>query len=241
MNKLINGVCASVLFALSFGVSAEPYVTFLLGASDIESDVDTISAPPSPGTIIVPEVSAFTASGGDTFLALGGGFIINENLAFEFLLNQYGKVEDTANNGIDFDTKVRSFSVGVVGKWPVADNFSLYAKTGIDAWSADFGFKGAWDYDNNAGTADSIQRVTDSDRGYSLFLGLGADYKITDKLAGFVEYGFHPYGAEYKYYVTEGAIGDPEDDDYVPDKSRYESADIDLTVTTLSLGINWVF
>lgn len=243
MNNLIKGLCAVTFFALSASATAGagPYVTLMMGASDIEADVDAISAPPSPGTIIDPEVPAFTASDSDGYFALGGGFIMNEYLAFEFLLNQYGQIEDTVNSNVTFDAKARSFTVGVVGKWPLSDNFSLYAKTGIDAWSADFAFKELGDHDGDSGTDDTWQKTTDKDRGYSLFVGLGADYKIMDNLTGFIEYGFHPYAAEYTYYVTELAVKDSEGVVIVPDKSRYETADADLTVSTFSLGLNWKF
>lgn len=236
MNKLMKGLGVVTFFALSASVTAEPYVTLMLGASDIESDVGAISAPPSPATIVDPQVPAFTASDTDGYFAVGGGFIMNEYLAFELLLNQYGKAEDVVNSEINFDTKVRSFTVGVVGKWPISDSFSLYAKTGLDAWSADFTFSGTWDYDDNPNTTGAQQKITDKDRGYSVFLGLGADYKIIDNLTVFVEYGLHPYAAEYTYYVTEQAVSEGE-----PDKSRYETVDVDLTISTFSLGLNWAF
>ncbi len=240
MNKLIKGLCAASLFALSFSAVGEPYVVLMLGSSDIEADVDAIIAPPT-GTIVEPEVPAFTASGNDGYFAIGGGFIMNEYLAFEFLLNQYGKVEDTVNSNVTFDAKVRSVTVGVVGKWPLSDSFSLYAKTGLDAWSADFAFKELGNHDGDVSTDDTWQKTTDNDRGYSLFVGLGADYKIMDNLSGFIEYGFHPYAAEYKYYVTEPAITGPGGVIIEPDKSRYEAVDVDLTVSTFSLGLNWAF
>lgn len=240
MNKLIKGLCTVALFTLSFGVASEPYVVLMLGASDIEADVDAISAPPT-GTIVDPEVPAFTASDSDGYFAIGGGFIMSEYLAFEFLLNQYGKMEDTVNSNVTFDAKARSFTVGVVGKWPLSDSFSLYAKTGLDAWSADFSFRELGDHDGDNLTGDTWQKTTDKDRGYSLFLGLGADYKIMDNLSGFIEYGFHPYAAEYKYYVTEPAITDPDGVIIEPDKSHYETVDVDLTVSTFSVGLNWAF
>lgn len=233
MNNVIKGLCAASVLTLSANVAAGPYVVFSIGGSDIESDfTDAITQPAtvSPGNsaLTVPEVDSFTASDGDTYYSIGGGFDMNEYLAFEFVLNQYGTVEDEIEPGMGFKTKVRSFNIAAVGKYPIADKFILFAKGGLDAWSANFRFKelqaGAWPGDPDERDAG------DNDRGYSIMLAFGAAYQVTERLSALLEYSYRPYSAEYKYFVDD-QINDP----------YYKTSDIDLTVSTASIGLNWAF
>ena len=134
------------------------------------------------------------------------GFVYNVNLGYKFMPNlgvqvgYWGLPKVTMTDG----KKMKSVSnvvLALKGFMPLEDGFGLYAVTG-PAWSS-AKFSGGW-----SGTIGDKSVSDKSYHKFSWYLGLGADYNISDSLyTGLgLNYSYGPAPLAPAYSVT-GVLG----------------------------------
>jgi len=147
-NKLLSTLLLSAtLGATAFGASAEEH-GFYMGAGVGQSRVNDGSYDDR-----------------DTAFSMFGGFDVNQYFAVEGGYADLGKLEsDTGGTAFEATAPY----VAAVGKYPINEKVSVYAKAGFNRWSLD-----------NA--IPSVTGDTD-DSGTDPLYGLGVQYRLNDKI-----------------------------------------------------------
>lgn len=97
------------------------------------------------------------------------GYQFNNYLAIEAAWMDAGTFEEAPgyyNANIDLD----GYSASIVGLWPINDELSTFVKAGMYFWS----LEGEVDY--------GYQKISGSDEGSDLLLGLGIQYFVSDNI-----------------------------------------------------------
>ena len=116
----------------------------------------------------------------DTGWKAFAGYRIMKYLAVEGAYTNFG--EATANTVItaptagtfNTDLESESWSISAVGILPLNDQFSLFARLGVNVWNIDI---------SASGTGSGAVVVSDSEDGTDVVYGLGAAYNITQNLS----------------------------------------------------------
>jgi outer membrane protein with beta-barrel domain len=117
----------SVLCALAVlsPAKAEDLRGFYVGASIGRSDLQLEDAD-----------SSYDFDGHDTSYKLAAGYRIINWVAVEANYADYGRARDEIF-GVDFEGRFTSYSLSVVGLWPIKD-FDLFARAGVAQWDGSF-------------------------------------------------------------------------------------------------------
>lgn len=108
-----------------------------------------------------------------SLLGLGAGIKINDNFSFETHYQRFQTLNIDLNTH-ELSVDKHLVSLGVIYKKPVHGNFSLFAKTGSTYYMAE-------------------KELTDSkikDKGFSPFLGIGAEYIMSKKTSASLSYQY---------------------------------------------------
>jgi OOP family OmpA-OmpF porin len=101
----------------------------------------------------------------DTAFSVFGGYQLNKYLGLETGYVDFGKIEPTDNGtALESDTAYLT----AVGTLPITDKFLAYAKAGVHSWNVDEEMPGL---------------IGSDDSGTDPTYGLGAQYRLTDKVA----------------------------------------------------------
>lgn len=166
----------------------------------------TMAAPEGPHLYIGGNYGGYKDRGGDfdeddDFKEALVGLQFNSFLGIE------GSYVDLGEFGGDLgNADIDGYSLAVVGRLPLTESFGLFAKAGQLFWDADV----------------SLAGFSDSYDGDEPFLGVGADFYVTDNLAIALEYD--------RYEVDLETSG-------LPDPDTEFEGDMD----TVKLGVRLVF
>lgn len=240
-NLIATLLGASIASATAFAEKSTTYV-FVDGLyADIVTDVKDASevdparaTDPTNNWSVDPAKPVF--SKGDVSdpaagARLGGGLDFAENWGVEISFSLFGEGTDTLENSttgdIEISTRTRTFSVDFLRYFDITDNFSLYGKAGIDAWTVDI-------------RAKQIGKDTDRDRdsGYMPSLAIGAKMDLGDSWFVRAELSYRVYNAEFSQYQTKNNPVAGQDLDVV---GRYEKIGADVKLTTFALGAAYRF
>jgi len=165
--RFIFAIVAAAVFAISPAMAAGsgPYVGAGVGSFGL--DVDGIE-------------DGVNFSGDDTGFKLLGGYRMNQYFGAELEYIDGGSVEDKYS--IDGDTlkvaiDVSGFNLSLLGSYPFADSFDVFAKVGAIFWDADF-----------KASFPGVPTQKDTDDGNDFSWGVGASWYFTDHLGARIEY-----------------------------------------------------
>jgi len=148
-NKLLSVVLlSSTLGAVAFGANAEDHRVYM-GAGVGQSSVDEGSYDDH-----------------DTSFSVFGGYDFNKYFGVEGGYADLGKLESNAGGP---PLEATAPYVVTVGKLPINDKVSVYAKAGINRWSLD--------------DAAPALTGTSDDSGTDATYGLGVQYRVNDRYA----------------------------------------------------------
>jgi opacity protein-like surface antigen len=170
----------------------------------------------------------------DVGFRIGGGLNFAEHWGVEVSFAQYGTAVDTlelgGGNDIELATRARSFSVDVIRYFALTDNFSLYGKAGIDAWSTDI-------------RAHQQNKDADSDKdsGYMPTIGIGARLSVHDNIDITTELSYRLYNSAYKQHAQQANPTVPPGSMELNTSGRYEEVDIDVEIVSFSIGAAFRF
>ena len=168
MKKHLIVVAAAGLFSAHV-FAVQPYIQAQLGQSEFDVDYS------------ISEDS-------DTYLGVGVGFKVTQNLAFEIGYRNFGEAEDKYFDE-NFDYKetysAEALSVAAVGILPVGPSVELFAKLGFDVWDAEW--KGR--------ATNGFETIKDkeSDDGTDLFYAIGAAFNVNANTDIHLEYQRHSF------------------------------------------------
>ena len=184
MKKTYMGMAiASVLTLTSFSAFAEMsnyYISLTGGESEFDSGISS-----GPG-YVVDET--------DTTWSINLGYEINENFAVEVGYRDLGEASITTtsnlsgsaygynvtiNAGSALTAEADGFTLGLVGKMPVAESFDLNATLGVFFWDAELTATGSGTV-NGTAYAGSL---SESDDGTDAYAGVGAKYNFNENFA----------------------------------------------------------
>lgn len=165
---------------------------------------------------------------------VGGGINFAEHWGMELAFNYYGEAVDTLKidgaNDIELTTKARSISVDVIRYFDITNDFSLYGKAGIDAWTTDIRAQ------QRGKQADS-----DKDSDYMPSIAFGARYALNNNIDLNAELGYRFYNAEYTQFAqvnNPDAVSGTED---LNTEGRYEKIGTDVEIVSFSVGAAYRF
>jgi OOP family OmpA-OmpF porin len=97
------------------------------------------------------------------------GIKVNEHIGLELSYVDFGKQEDEFTSVYTFDASVEATGLGfsAIGFVPIRDNFNLLGKLGVIGLEADL----------------TLGANHESDDGYDLLYGLGAEYRFSERLS----------------------------------------------------------
>jgi len=181
-----------------------------------------------------PVFSKGDVSDPDSGVRIGGGLDFADNWAVEVAFALFGEatdtLENTANGDIEVATRARTFSVDFLRYFDITDSLSLYGKAGLDAWTVDI-------------RSQQIGKDTDRDRdsGYMPSLAIGAKMDIGDAWFLRAELSYRVYSAEFSQYQTRNNPEQPVPAGELDVVGRYDTIDVDVKLTTFSLGAAYRF
>jgi opacity protein-like surface antigen len=117
-------------------------------------------------------VGANSVDDSDTTFAIGGGYMFNPNLGIEAGYRELGEVSATfviPPDTIRATLESSGFYVGAVGRFQIAERFSITPRAGLFFWEVD-----------GRGTLNGAPtNVRTSDDGNDLYFGIAASYALT--------------------------------------------------------------
>ncbi len=159
----------------------------------------------------------------DTLYGLGLGYIFNDYFSIEAGYAYLGETSFSTRapisanmfgSDVTLDGKLaldaNGFFYGIRGDLPVTESFNLFARLGMLHWQTDADVSGTATIDGISYSGSFSEKVDD---GTDPYVGIGADYGITDHVS---------LNAQWNRYMLE-------------------VADEDLDVDTLSVGIAYRF
>ena len=176
MNKQFLFLALSTVLGATSVQAADTgfYIGGSLGQSKVSdfsgSDIDAANA--SEGI-----TSSSSSDDKDTGWKAFAGYRVMKYLAIEGAYTNFG--EATANGivtapaAFTFDSKfeAESWSLSALGILPLNEQFSLFARLGVNVWDADYSV-----------SAPGFVSISDSEDGTDVVYGLGAAYNITKNL-----------------------------------------------------------
>jgi hypothetical protein len=153
MKKWFGALAVSLIAA---NAHAQGFVEFGIGQSTV--DIDT-SAPAG--------VSVSTDEK-DTSWSVSGGYMFHPVVGAEIGYRNLGEASISATNGINTATgtmEADGFTVGAVGRIPVADKFSIVPRAGLYLWESEGDI-----------TLNGTQLQSFDDDGSDIYFGVGAEY-----------------------------------------------------------------
>jgi len=229
---------ATLASSTAFAAKPNTYVFFDGLYNNIATDIkdaSTASAVAAEWSIDAANKPIFSkgdVSDPDSGLRIGGGLDFAEHWGIEVSFALFGEGTDTltnqTNGDIEIATRARTFSVDFFRYFSLTDNFRLYGKLGVDAWTVDL-------------RAKQVDKDTDRDRdsGYTPSIGAGAKWDLNDAWSLRTELSFRRYAAEfsqYEYKSNPAATGDQLDVE-----GHYKKIGADVDVVSFSLGAAYRF
>lgn len=154
---------------------------FYIGGSFGQSKISDFNGSDADAELASLGITSTTsADDKDTGWKAFAGYRIMKYLAVEGAYTNFG--EATANTVItaptagtvNTDLESESWSISAVGILPLNDQFSLFARLGVNVWNIDI---------SASGTGSGAVVVSDSEDGTDVVYGLGAAYNITQNLS----------------------------------------------------------
>jgi opacity protein-like surface antigen len=244
LNLIATLLGATVASSAAFAEKPNTYVfvdglysNFVTDVGD-ESEVDPArTTTPTNNWSIDPSKPVFSkgdVSDPDGGVRLGGGLDFAENWGIEVSLSLFGEGTDTLDNNtngdIELATRARTFSVDFLRYFDLTDWLSLYGKAGLDAWTVDI-------------RAKQTGKDTDRDRdsGYMPSIAIGAKMDIGDAWLIRAELSYRVYTAEFSQYQTKNNPVQPVPEGELDALGRYETLEVDVKLTTFSIGAAYRF
>jgi OOP family OmpA-OmpF porin len=175
-------VAAVSLALASTAAHAQFYVGGGIGSSQLKGDNTDVSAP-----LVANGLSGTIArSERDTGYKVYAGYDVNKNVAVEFGYTDLGKATydysaPTVPATAQANSKVKGYSLAVLGKLPVSKAFTLFAKLGA------FNARTDMTYDRVSAVVGNLS-ISRSDSKTTALLGIGTEYAINEKLKLRAEY-----------------------------------------------------
>ena len=192
MKKTYIAISIAAILSLSSSIilaeQSNYYVSITAGESEFDSGLDS-------GT-------GYALDETDSTWSINLGYDINENVAFEVGYRDLGQASITATNnltasaygntvtinaGSSIKAEADGFTLGMVGKLPVADSFNLNATLGVFFWDAKVTATGSGTVNGTAYAGS----YSESDDGTDAYAGIGAKYDINDNFALGLQWTFY--------------------------------------------------
>lgn len=168
MKKHLIAIAATGVFSVNaFG--GQPYIQAQAGQSEFDPDYSI-------------------SDDNDTYLGIGVGFKVTENLAFELSYRDFGEAEDNYSDaGFDFEEtyEADAVSIAAVGILPLGSSIELFGKLGFDVWDAEWNGRGSDGFDTLVGS--------ESDDGTDVFYAVGAAFNVNAGTDVHIEYQKHAF------------------------------------------------
>jgi len=202
MKKIILGlVLSSSVILVSNAQADQSYIRASIGQSTFSSELVPISVDDFL-------VELDEAKGNDTYLSVALGMEINKNFSLEIAYNNFGEVEDDVfyiqipgdSLTIDLEAVLSSFSVAVLGKMPINERVSIFAKLGLEKWSGDYKVT------ITDTTADAPISIKGDDDDTDFFYGVGLSIQIDSSVSLVAQYDIHNFDASELDLDTELAV-----------------------------------
>lgn len=208
--KKSMGILALAITATGFASSASAAGGYIF--ADVgRSDFDVGSEP----NISVDDT--------DTLYGVGLGYSFNDYFSIEAGFADLGETSASSRgpisanlygSNVTIDGKIaldaNGFFYGIRGDLPITESFNLFARLGMLHWQSDADVSGTVTIDGTSSSGSFSENIDD---GTDPYVGIGADYGITDHVS---------LNAQWNRYMLE-------------------VADEDLDVDTLSVGITFRF
>lgn len=171
--------------AIAADNAGKPYVFGSIGLSRMDiSEIEDYYEAEAANYNSFPGVTASDDSeDSDTSLAFGGGYQVNENVAFEVFYRNYGEVYGSVNATDGFDSarekttiSAEGLGVGVIGMAPVSDSISLFFRLDL----VNLKVEGENNYRDTFG--DFFSGKVD-DTNVKAGIGIGAQFNISNGFA----------------------------------------------------------
>ncbi len=140
----------------------------------------------------------FPLLGGDsskTVVGLTYGVNINPNFDIELGYLHHGSAKKSDATPASLDLTTQSLYLAAVGKLPVTDGFSVYAKGGLSV--------------NHNKAESNVGGVTDRDTNTKagIIIGVGASYQFTKEWSGIVEYSYFDKPSDGDFKLSNWSVG----------------------------------
>lgn len=244
--NVILAACALVASASAFAERPNTYAFVNAIYSNFTTDIkDTSTVDParvgSAATEIwsidpaKPAFSEGDVSDSDSGFRLGGGLNFAEHWGIEVSYALYGEAIDTLDvgggNDIELATRARSVSFDVIRYFDITDSFSLYGKTGIDAWTTDI-----------RALQQGKEADNDKDSGYIPSIGAGARLALAKNFDLTAELSYRFYDADYTQFVQKrDPTVPPGSADQLNTEGKYEEIGTEVEIISFSVGAAYRF
>jgi OOP family OmpA-OmpF porin len=168
---ILIAAALAVLTPLTALADSGFFVAASIGSAELSEDFD-----------------GFNIDTNSTAYRLTAGWRINDYLAFEGGHHNFGRFEQTVDNGgtlTEVSLKADGFTLGGVGYLPVGERFSLFVRAGAYFWDGD-------------GDINGVSAASPEDT--NLYFGLGARINLTDRLSATAD------GSRYELEDTSSTV-----------------------------------
>lgn len=168
MNKIITAIAVASALSAAPAFAQSWYVGFGAGVGNLDKTGQDITG-----------LTNSTIDTSDKTYTIRGGYRFHPNVAVEVGYYDLGKYTFSGRSGaidVSGSAKAKSFGISLVGIAPVAQNFELYARLGIEES----------EIKANANTA--ILTASESDKQTGATYGVGARWLVTKEIGIFGEW-----------------------------------------------------
>lgn len=141
------------------------------------------------------DIPVFGGDSSKTVVGLTYGMNINPNFDIELGYLHHGSAKKSDATPASLDLTTQSLYLAAVGKLPVTDGFSVYAKGGLSV---------------NYNKADSnVSGVggRDTNTKAGIIIGVGASYQFTKEWSGIVEYSYFDKPSDGDFKLSNWSVG----------------------------------
>ena len=185
IKQLSFAIIAASCLSVSSSYAENMYVSATLGNTEVDLGI-------SSGT-------GYTVDDDDASYGLNLGYKFSDSFSAEIGYQYLGEASITAtsnitgtawgyaytiNSGSTVAGEGDGFTFGIKGNYPVTENFDIYGKAGLLAWTVDYSISGTATV---AGTTYTGSGSFDDD-GSDLYYGVGAQYNFNDSVGLGIEY-----------------------------------------------------
>lgn len=141
------------------------------------------------------DIPVFGGDSSKTVVGLTYGTNMNPNFDVELGYMHHGKGHKAISASDRVDLTTQSLYLAAVGKLPVTDGFSVYAKGGLSV---------------NYTTADGLQGGVPSSNSKTkagIIVGVGASYQFTKEWSGIFEYSYFDKPTDSDFKLSNWSVG----------------------------------